>query len=83
MTRVLLELPDEGVAALHCAPEQVGPEVSLAAAAKLYEMGRISSSAAACLAGLPRTVFLSRLAEFGVESFRLTEDELRAEMADA
>ncbi|MBM3495645.1 MAG: UPF0175 family protein [Armatimonadetes bacterium] len=83
MTQVLLQVPDEAVAALNCDPEQVGREVSLAAAAKLYEMGRLSSSAAACLAGVPRTVFLSRLGEFGVATFCLSEDELRAELADA
>ena len=51
----------------------------MAAAVKLYELGQFSSGAAARLAGIPRVVFLTRLAEYGVDSFRLTEDELRAE----
>jgi len=51
----------------------------MAAAVKLYEMGRISSGAAAKLAGIPRTVFLSRLADYGVASFSLTLEELRSE----
>ncbi len=83
MTQVLLQVPNEAVAALRCAPEHIGREVSLAAAVKLYEPGRISSSAAASLAGLPRTVFLSRLGELGVATFRLSKEELRAEPADA
>jgi len=83
MTQVLLQVPDEAVAALRCGPEQIGREVSLAAAAKLYEPGRISSRAAAGLAGVPRAAFLSRLGELGAATFRLSEEELRAELADA
>jgi len=51
----------------------------MAAAAKLYEMGELSSGAAAQLAGIPRTVFLSRLADYGIDTFRLSEAELQAE----
>jgi len=51
----------------------------MAAAMKLYEMGRLSSGAAARLAGIPRVAFLSRLADYGVDSFRLTEDQLARE----
>ncbi len=51
----------------------------LAAAVKLYELGRLSSGAAAALAGVPRVVFLSRLAEYGVDTFDLDEDDLRGE----
>jgi hypothetical protein len=31
------------------------------------------------LAGIPRTVFLTRLAEFGVDTFKLSEEELNRE----
>jgi len=43
---------------------------------KLFELGRMSSGAAAGLAGVPRVVFLSRLADYGVDTFNLTEEEL-------
>jgi len=49
----------------------------MASAVKLYEMGKISSGAAALLAGVPRTVFLSRLADYGVDTFQLSEEELQ------
>ena len=55
----------------------------LAAAVKLYELGRLSSGAAAALADIPRTAFLSKLADYGVDTFRQTEDELREEVANA
>jgi predicted HTH domain antitoxin len=51
----------------------------MAAAVKLHELGRLSSGAAARLAGIPRTVFLSRLADYGVDTFSLTEEDLLKE----
>jgi predicted HTH domain antitoxin len=51
----------------------------LAAAVKLYELGRLSSGAAATLAGIPRVVFLTKLADYGVETFRLTQQDLEQE----
>jgi predicted HTH domain antitoxin len=46
---------------------------------KLYEMGRLSSGAAAKLAGIPRVVFLTKLAAYGVDTFRLTQQDLEQE----
>ncbi len=44
--------------ALKLSRDTAGPELQMAAAVKLYELGRLSSDAAANLAGVPRTVFL-------------------------
>ena len=79
MSDITLSIRDETLVALKVSPEQLGGEIRLAAAAKLYEAGRISSGAAAKLAGMPRTLFLSRLADYGVDTFRLTEQELQQE----
>jgi predicted HTH domain antitoxin len=55
----------------------------LETAVRLYEAGKLSSGAAADLAGIPRTLFLARLGNFGVATFRLTEDELRRDLENA
>jgi predicted HTH domain antitoxin len=79
MNQFIVEIPDESLAALNLSSEAVGPEIRLAAAVKLYELGKLSSGAAAHLAGVPRVVFLARLAEFGVDTFRLSEDDIQRE----
>jgi predicted HTH domain antitoxin len=51
----------------------------MAPAVKLYDMGRLSTGAAAQLAGVSRSVFLTRLADYDVNTFDLDEEELNEE----
>jgi predicted HTH domain antitoxin len=79
MSEITLEIPDESLMALKVSPREAGGALMMAAAVKLFELGKLSSGAAALLAGVPRTIFLSRLADYGVDTFRLTEDDLLGE----
>ena len=80
MQQVTIDIPEETLRALKLAPDNAARELRLVAAVKLYEMGRLSSGAAAQLAGIPLTVFLQKLADYGVVTFRLTGEELRREL---
>jgi predicted HTH domain antitoxin len=80
MSQIVLEVSSESLMALRSRPEAAGSRLLLAAAVKLYELGELSSGAAAALAGLSRVVFLARLADFGVATFCLTETDLLKEM---
>ena len=79
MSEIMLSVPDEALSAMKTTPEQFGGELRLAGAVKLYEIGRLSSGAAAQVAGIPRPVFLTKLADFGVDTFRMTEEDFRQE----
>ncbi|MBS3028459.1 MAG: UPF0175 family protein [Dolichospermum sp. DET50] len=76
MYQLNLTIPEETVLALKVKPEQLQGKVLLAAAMKLYELGKLSSGAAANLAGIPKVVFLSQLANYSISTFKLTEAEL-------
>ena len=57
VSTVRFDIPDEVLAALGVDVATGSGELRFAAAVKLYELGRLSSGAAAQLAGVPRVVF--------------------------
>ncbi len=83
MSQIVLEIPDHSLPALQVPAEAAGGELRLLAAMKLYELGRISSGAAAELAGVPRVAFLSKLGEYGIPTFRMSEEEICRELENA
>ena len=76
----MLNLPSTASLALRVPNEALGKELLLAAAIKLYELGRLSSGAAAELASVPKPLFLAKLADYGVCTFDLKKEELQREM---
>jgi predicted HTH domain antitoxin len=79
MSEITISVPDRSLLALKVTADEAARELRLAAAMKLYELGRLSSGAAAELAGIPRCLFLTKLADYGIDTFRLTEEELTSE----
>lgn len=83
MSQVTFFIPDEIMRALKATPEALEFRIRLAASVKLYEMGELSAGAASQLAGVPKPYFLSRLADYGVNTFDLSEEELIHDLKNA
>lgn len=78
--KVILEIPDQAFAILRRSPDEFGAELRLTAAAKWYEMGRVSQAKAAEVAGLSRAEFIAALHGFGVSPIQLRVGELETEL---
>lgn len=83
MKTLEIQVPDELFVSLKQTPQEFIYELRLAAAAKLYELGKLSSGRAAELAGISRLSFLHVLARYGVPIFDLTEEELAQDVYNA
>lgn len=75
--------PSDLPAAAGQTEEEFQQELRLLVAAKLYEMGRLSSGRAAELAGLSRAAFLEALGAYHISVFNYGADELEREIAEA
>jgi len=80
MNAITIECPDELLVALSSTREQFEQEARFVLAAKLYELGRLSSGKAAQLCGLDRVTFLLSLHRVGVAALDLDERELEEEL---
>jgi len=78
MKRVEFNLPDEIFASLDRDSNQVAADLRAAAAAKLYELGRVSQEVAAQIAGVSRSEFVAILSELRVSPMQESADEARA-----
>jgi len=74
-----IEYTDEILLALGVSDKEFSEEAKLLLAAKLYEMGRISSGQAARLAGKNRVEFLFSLSRLGVPMSNLKAEDLEVE----
>lgn len=75
MRRVEIDLPDETFAALDRESDELAAEIRAAAAAKLYELGRVSQEIAAQIAGVSRSEFLTVLSKLKVSPMQESAEE--------
>ena len=83
MSVVEIDIPTEVLMSLKQGPDTIGRELTLASAAKLYELGKLSSGRAAQLAGMPRAAFLQALSQFRVSPIGVTPTQLGQDVENA
>lgn len=76
-----ITIPGEIQKMLNRTPEEIGRDLRLYAALMLFRLGKLSSGAAAEMAGVPRVMFLDLCAEYGISVSQITAEELRRELA--
>jgi predicted HTH domain antitoxin len=80
VTQVTLEYPEGLELAVQTTPEEMGAQIRLMAALKMFELGKLSSGKAAQLAGLSRVEFLEQCGRYRVSIFNYSPEELRDEL---
>jgi predicted HTH domain antitoxin len=83
MSSISLEIPEEILISLKETPESLSREISILAAVKLFELGKLSSGRAAQLAGMSRIEFLTALGRYQVSPFSLTSQQLAQDVNNA
>lgn len=83
MSQAAIPYPEGFAQVLRLSEQEFRAEIVFMAAAKLYELGRLSSGQAARLAGIDRVSFLARLGQVGVPAINLRDEEIDAEIEAA
>jgi len=83
MKKAVVTYPQGMPQILKMSDVEFAEELRFLAAAKLYELGRLSSGKAAQLAGMARVEFLHALARIGVPAINLHDEEVEAEIQAA
>lgn len=78
-----ISYPEDLPEAMGETSEEFEQELRFIVAAKLYEMGRISSGRAAELAGSDRVKFLEALGQYRISVFNYPVEELEHEIREA
>jgi predicted HTH domain antitoxin len=81
MSSIVIDLPDEALAALNLSPDEAAREARRIVAVHWFAQGRISQGTGARIAGLSRADFLLALGEAKVSPIQVTFDELSEEVS--
>ncbi len=76
-----IHIPGEIRQMLNRTSEELARDVRLYAALMLFRLGKLSSGAAAEMAGVPRVMFLDLCAEYDIPVSQIGSDDLRKELA--
>jgi predicted HTH domain antitoxin len=79
MKAIEIEYSESWAAVSGTTAEAFERDARMAAAVKLFEMGRLTSGQAAKMAGLPRVAFLLACPQWGVPAVNWDADELAGE----
>jgi len=74
-----IRLPNEISKMLNRTPEEMCRDMRIYAALMLFRLGKLSSGAAALMAGIPRVMFLDLCAEYDIPISQITPEELHRE----
>lgn len=80
MKAVTIPYPDGLPQTLKLSDSEFAEELRFFAAAKLYELGKISSGKAAKLAGLDRVSFLKKLGNYKIPAINIQAEEVEKEV---
>ena len=83
METLKIPYPEELLTEFGETPEEFEQEMRVLVAAKLYEMGRITSGRAAEMAGMERVPFLNTLERYHVSMINYSAEELEREVEEA
>lgn len=81
METLAVEIPETVRQELKCTPAEMARDMRLYTALMLFRQGKLSSGAAAELAGVPRVLFFDLCAEHEIPISQITPEELEAEFA--
>lgn len=76
-------VPGEIRQMLNRTTEEMARDMRLYTALMLFRLGKLSSGAAAEMAGVPRVMFLDLCTDYGIPVSQIGGDDLRRELASA
>jgi len=81
MATVGIDIPEDLLAITGKTSEEFAKDARFLLAAKLFELGRLTSGQAARLSGMNRADFLLALSDVGISMIQTDVSDLRAELA--